>query len=131
MLLDRIGARELTADDCYGLYFLVRSGSLVYIGKTVNHPKGRLDSHADRGLGFDCVRWLPVDPCTDLELIEGALIRALDPEYNGPSKGDRTRDREILDGLRLHDIEPSDRPRWHAECRARRRRGLHARSLRD
>jgi hypothetical protein len=70
-----------------GVYFLCRDEKVVYIGQSVT-PAARAASHRrpsyDGNKDFNKVFFLPW-PESDLDSIEGALIRAVDPEYNGNS----------------------------------------------
>ena len=84
-----------------GCYFLVRNGAVVYVGQSVN-VTSRVAQHYGGEKKFDYVLWLPV-PASELDRIEGALIRHLRPELNkslGP----------LSDDFALHDIgiETSD-----------------------
>lgn len=83
------GLRDITkyADLSPGIYFLCRDEEVVYVGQSVS-PLSRIAQHknAHGGTGdaekdFNEVYFLPW-PKSDLDGIEGALIRALAPEYN-------------------------------------------------
>jgi excinuclease UvrABC nuclease subunit len=76
-------ATETPPEGC-GLYFLIRSGVIVYVGSS-RHPSRRVWSHQRsrkvRKL-FDAVVYLPVEDPKDLLDIEVRWIRAIRPIYN-------------------------------------------------
>lgn len=64
-----------------GVYFLVESDEVVYVGQSVN-TTSRIRSHlSENQKRFDRSFMMPV-PETELDAIEGAFIRALKPKYN-------------------------------------------------
>lgn len=67
-----------------GIYFLCLRGVLIYVGQSRNVGQ-RLEAHV-RSKDFDTVYFLPW-PSDDLDRVEGALIRALDPIGNGRVSG--------------------------------------------
>lgn len=104
-----------------GVYLLVSSGRVVYIGATAN-LEARLANHLNgvrrSGVGnaldqpakvFDRVIWLQLARA-DLSAYEGALIRALRPPLNGRAPAPCGRDLEVLDrlGLPPHNEELAD-----------------------
>ena len=82
-----------------GVYFLVDGDELVYIGQSVN-PIARIGSHVtENRKQFTHAFLLPV-PEDQLDNVEGALIRFLDPRYNskqtGAPRGNKA-DEEVLE----------------------------------
>ena len=63
-----------------GVYFLCREGVVLYVGQSVN-VASRIHDHYKRW-EFDSTLFLPW-PADDLDRLEGALIRALRPSFNG------------------------------------------------
>lgn len=63
-----------------GVYFLVKNRKVVYVGQSVNIA-GRMIEHV-KTKDFDSVFYLKV-PNSELDEVEGAFIRALDPVLNG------------------------------------------------
>lgn len=69
-----------------GVYFLCFGGEVVYVGQSAS-PASRISSHVLEGKKmFDRVYLLPV-PVNDLNNIEAAFIKTLNPVYNGKIKG--------------------------------------------
>ena len=62
-----------------GIYFLIRSGAVVYIGQSA-HIMGRISIHAGEGKAFDAWCYVPMEGSMDAA--ERAYIDALDPELN-------------------------------------------------
>ena len=84
------GTRELEIDRVCGIYFLVRDGVVVYVGKSV-HVRGRVDTHlSGNGYGSDKGRidrvFVFEAPEDDVFQLEGALIRLYQPALNGYTK---------------------------------------------
>jgi hypothetical protein len=68
---------------CPGVYFLCHEGKVVYVGQSVN-VFSRIGAHiGDKA--FDSAFFVRV-PKSELDYVEGALIRTLEPKYNGRSK---------------------------------------------
>lgn len=94
------------------VYFLIRDDEIVYIGQSCD-IEARLELHIvcrqarDRYYkDFDRAAWIAV-PIGELDAVEGALIRALRPEYNGSAPAYCGRDNEILArfGIEPHEDE--------------------------
>lgn len=67
------------------VYFLIRRGIVVYVGKTANLMQ-RISSHTQYSLKeFDEVRYTECQSALDAEMCEAANIIHHDPLYNGPS----------------------------------------------
>jgi len=64
-----------------GIYFLVRAGVIVYVGQSVDVHTRVLAHRASKQ--FDSAFFWPV-PAAELCKVEGAFIRILKPELNGP-----------------------------------------------
>ena len=82
-----------------GVYFLVDGEELVYIGQSVN-PIARIGTHrSDSKKVFTHAFLLPI-PHDQLDNVEGALIRLINPKYNsvryGAPNGDEP-DETVLD----------------------------------
>lgn len=109
-----------------GVYLLVKDGAIVYVGQSVNVPS-RLGSHALEK-DFDRAVYMPVVK-EDLDAVEGALIRHLEPPLNGrgPNAG---RDDEVLLGLGLRDVEERRRARLAASAKRQQERAEAAADLR-
>jgi hypothetical protein len=67
-----------------GVYFLCHEGAVVYVGQSVN-VFGRVGAHIGVKT-FDSV-WFVRVPQSDLDFVEGQLIRTLKPKYNHDKKG--------------------------------------------
>lgn len=82
-----------------GVYFLVRRNKVVYVGQSIN-PMARVYTHKGEK-EFETAYMIPV-PSSELDYIEGAIIRLMKPYYNGgvqrpaTGPGDKERDEEIL-----------------------------------
>jgi len=63
-----------------GVYLLYRSGSLIYIGQSMN-VYARVTQHRDKA--FDKVMFIPCKREV-LDVVESVLITTLRPELNGP-----------------------------------------------
>lgn len=63
-----------------GIYFLCQDGEVIYIGQSIR-PLSRIATHSSEKT-FDRVFFLKL-PRSDLDLIEGSLIRTLKPSGNG------------------------------------------------
>jgi hypothetical protein len=68
---------------CPGVYFLCHEGEVVYVGQGKS-VFGRMGAHIGDKT-FDSVFFVRV-PKSDLDYVEGRLIRVLEPKYNGRSK---------------------------------------------
>ena len=69
-----------------GVYFLVDGKEVVYIGQSVS-PTERVGTHRrEQTKTFTHVLLLPI-PQSDLNNVEGALIRSLKPKYNSVKNG--------------------------------------------
>jgi hypothetical protein len=68
---------------CPGVYFLCHEGQVVYVGQSVN-VFSRVGAHLGEK-SFDSAFFVRV-PRSDLDYVEGALIRSLSPKYNGRTK---------------------------------------------
>ena len=82
--------REVYVGAVPGVYFLLRGSTIVYIGQSTAVP-ARVINHRSGvdAKDFDRAVYLPL-PRTELDRVEGLLIRALNPEYNrskGPVAG--------------------------------------------
>lgn len=64
---------------CPGVYFLCHEGVVVYVGQAVN-VLSRVGAHVGDKT-FDSVFFARV-PASDLDFVEGSLIRSLSPKYN-------------------------------------------------
>ena len=105
-----------------GVYLLIRERQIVYIGSSVWMPE-RIWSHCDgrrkleagtttHGKRFDRAMCLPL-PASVIRFYEGALIRALVPEYTKDLRvGSPGYDAEILYGLGLRDELTTDDIAW-------------------
>ena len=62
-----------------GVYFLCSKGEVVYVGQSVNVPN-RIGQHFGNKT-FDMAFFMRL-PESDLDFVEGAFIRALEPRYN-------------------------------------------------
>lgn len=69
---------------CPGVYFLCMDGAVVYVGQSVN-VFGRVGAHIGNKT-FDSVFFARV-PASDLDFVEGSLIRLLKPKYNHSERG--------------------------------------------
>lgn len=67
-----------------GVYFLCHKSKVVYVGQSVN-VFGRVGAHIGNKT-FDAVWFIRV-PQSDLDFVEGALIRTLKPKYNHDKQG--------------------------------------------
>lgn len=67
-----------------GVYFLCHKRQVVYVGQSVN-VFGRVGAHIGNKT-FDAV-WFVRVPQSDLDFVEGELIRTLRPKYNFDKKG--------------------------------------------
>lgn len=67
-----------------GVYFLCSEGEVVYVGQSGN-VFGRVGAHIGNKT-FDAVFFVRV-PQSDLDYVEGELIRTLKPKYNHDKKG--------------------------------------------
>lgn len=66
-----------------GVYFLCHQGKVVYVGQSVSVSQ-RVCNHALEGVKkFDSIYFINV-PAFALDDVEGAFIRLLKPQYNGP-----------------------------------------------
>jgi hypothetical protein len=83
---------------CSGVYFLCHLGEVVYVGQSVN-VFGRVGAHIGDKT-FDSAFFARV-PRSDLDYVEGALIRSLEPKYN------RGKDGRIIAPSGLRGPEPS------------------------
>lgn len=82
--VDQITARATRPPVECGIYFLVRSDEIVYVGQSVN-AAARVAVHArDEGKLFDRWMLLPCEPC-NLDLMESFYIHRLQPRDNGRS----------------------------------------------
>ena len=64
------------------VYFLLRQGRVVYVGKSCSLWPGRIHQHIEAGdKSFDDVWYLPVD-AGSVDEVERAFIRRFRPEYN-------------------------------------------------
>lgn len=63
-----------------GIYFLLQSGAIVYVGKSV-YVLARICSHMTGPKKFDAWAWVPC-PVDDLAALERAYIDAFMPPYN-------------------------------------------------
>lgn len=97
-----------TPPKCSAIYFLFRSGIVVYIGSS-KQPAVRVKRHGVRNLkSFDSIRYLPCEEPKRLEL-EKHWIAALrpvhnkrcNPKPNGSERGWGADDRYILVAFRL------------------------------
>lgn len=78
-----ISIKSAESVGCPGVYFLCHEGQVVYVGQSVN-VFSRIGAHiGDKA--FDSAFFVRV-PKSDLDYVEGALIRTLEPKYNGRSK---------------------------------------------
>lgn len=69
-----------------GIYFLCFGGEVVYVGQS-SAPASRISSHVLEGKKvFDRVYLLPI-PAPDLNNVEAAFIKTLNPIYNGKIRG--------------------------------------------
>ena len=67
-----------------GVYFLVAGDTVVYIGQSVS-VAARISTHRrEKTKSFDYALFLPV-PESELDAVEGSLIRAIKPPLNGKS----------------------------------------------
>lgn len=65
-----------------GVYFLVRGGEIVYVGRSVN-VEARLATHIDSpDKDFDSACYLPIDDQRETDIVERFFILALRPEHN-------------------------------------------------
>ena len=93
-----------------GIYFLIKDHGIAYVGQSV-HAASRVVSHS-REKDFDAAYFLPV-PRSELDRIEGALIRFFEPPLNGRMReggkvtapAERTPDADTISelGLRSDD----------------------------
>jgi len=81
-----------------GVYFLCKDDRIVYVGQSVC-PTARVAQHLASGKVFDRVFVYPCLP-EHLNLLEGALIRALRPEENGNNA-------PMTDAALVADLYPS------------------------
>lgn len=65
---------------CCGVYFLIKSGVIVYVGISTHIPD-RVDQHMDRGIDFDSITWFEA-PELYLREIESYYIRRIQPSIN-------------------------------------------------
>lgn len=81
------------------IYFFAQDREVVYVGQSVA-LFGRLASHVDRELfEFDRIFYMHV-PDSELNVVEAAFIRILQPRYNASLKSpERPGDRETLQRL--------------------------------
>lgn len=89
-----------------GLYFLINSGRIVYVGQSVS-IESRVSQHFKEGVKvFDSAVVVPYGK-EFLSLVEGALIRFIRPELNGkqPSAADPSRMQATVNSTSLSDAE--------------------------
>jgi hypothetical protein len=79
-----------------GVYFLCHRGTVVYVGQSGN-VLGRVGAHIGDKT-FDST-WFVRVPQSDLDFVEGQLIRTLKPKYNHDKKG-----RVIAPGTYRHAV---------------------------
>lgn len=67
-----------------GVYFLINSGQIVYVGKSINVLR-RIDTHVKQK-GFEAWSWISVSP-TLLDEVEQHFIKKLSPVLNKKHNG--------------------------------------------
>lgn len=72
-----------------GVYFLFQGDELTYVGKSVN-VHGRIRAHRTNGRTFDRFCIMPVTDGWELDWLEAAIIRALQPRQNTLGVGRKT-----------------------------------------
>lgn len=97
---ERVGL--LTVERMSGIYFLMRGGSLVYIGKSVN-VLGRLTAHP---VDFDQAFFLPVSRGA-ITQVEMALLRLIRPPLNSVRSPFSVIDRLALEAEGLGCLVPA------------------------
>ena len=83
-MLIPISMQSCESVGCPGVYFLCHEGNVVYVGQSGN-VFGRIGAHLGDKT-FDSVFFARV-PQSDLDFVEGELIRTLSPKYNHNKAG--------------------------------------------
>lgn len=83
-MLIPLGVQSCESVALPGVYFLCHKSKVVYVGQSVN-VFGRVGAHIGAKT-FDAVWFVRVPP-SDLDFVEGELIRALKPKYNHDKYG--------------------------------------------
>jgi hypothetical protein len=63
----------------------MNKGEVVYVGKSTS-LEVRIQTHRANKC-FDEVLYIPVDDNNDLDMVESAFIRLMNPKYNGNERG--------------------------------------------
>lgn len=75
-------AKRLIAEQPCHVYFLLRAGEVVYVGKTASAWPGRIENHVrEAAKDFDDVWYIEVD-AGSLDAVEAHYIREYRPRYN-------------------------------------------------
>ena len=98
-----------------GIYFLIKDRELAYIGQSV-HAASRIVGHSQEK-SFNSAYFLPV-PKSELNRVEGALIRFFEPPLNGrvvvggkiTAPAEKTPDAHTLDQLGLEHPPQEQQP---------------------
>ena len=80
MTESEIAARATPLQRQAGVYFLIKAGKIVYVGKSLDVWR-RLKDHAERKKGFDAFCWQPCSP-QKLDELEGLCIAKFRPPLN-------------------------------------------------
>lgn len=102
------------------IYFLVAGENVLYVGQTIQ-VELRIVRHLTVGeIPFNRVFWIEVS-YSDLDLVEGALIRSLWPPHNRRAPKYAGRDNEALAmvGAAQHIDERTNARAWMREMRTR------------
>lgn len=83
-MLIPLGVQSAESVGIPGVYFLCHNAKVVYVGQSVN-VMGRVGAHIGNKT-FDAVWFIRV-PQSDLNFVEGELIRTLKPKYNHDKAG--------------------------------------------
>ncbi len=83
-MLIPLGLQSAESVGVPGVYFLCHNAKVVYVGQSVN-VLSRVGAHIGNKT-FDSVWFVRVPP-TDLDFVEGELIRTLKPKYNHDKQG--------------------------------------------
>ena len=67
-------------EETCGIYFLIKEGSVVYIGKSWNVYE-RVTEHVRRGVDFQDAYFV-ITPVDELDAVERGYIEEYKPEYN-------------------------------------------------
>lgn len=79
---EEIASTALPAEECAGIYFLVRGNKVVYVGQSTNVYKRLGDHFSDKYKNFDRIAIIHCD-VNELNYWESRYIKAMRPEHNG------------------------------------------------